>query len=185
MKVFVRKPDFTISKNGIDELISIPLGGIEQKILIQSENPQNPILLNLHGGPSLPVPSISNRGVDYALITCTKELVKHFTLVYWDQRGTGKTFSKEIPKETMHLNQFINDAKELTDYLLNRFNQTQLHLMAHSWGTIIALPLIKKYPEKIFSYIGVSQVTNWVENDKYCYQWLMNQAKETGNRKAM
>jgi pimeloyl-ACP methyl ester carboxylesterase len=49
-------------------------------------------MLFIHGGPSMPVPGVSCRGVDYVLITTTKELVKHFTIVYWDQRGTGKSY---------------------------------------------------------------------------------------------
>lgn len=185
MKLLSRKADFTISKNGISEIETIQIGGIKQTILIQTENSQNPILLVLHGGPSMPVPGISNRGKDYALITTTKQLIKYFTLVYWDQRGTGKSFSKDIPKETMHLKQFISDAKEIVDYLLKRFNQPKLHVMAHSWGTIIGLSLISNYPEKFYSYTGFSQVTNWVENDKLCYRWLMEKAKEANNQKAM
>jgi pimeloyl-ACP methyl ester carboxylesterase len=139
----------------------------------------------LHGGPSMPVPGVPNRGVDYALITCTKQLIKRFTLVFWDQRGTGKSFSKNIPKETMHLKQFNSDGNEMIDYLLKRFKQVKLRLMAHSWGTIIALPLAKRYPEKLYSYTGFSQVTDWVENDKLCYEWLLARVKETRNLKAL
>ncbi|CAI9394889.1 hypothetical protein BACSP_03943 [Bacillus sp. T2.9-1] len=46
----------------------------------------------------MPVPGVSNRGRDYALVMTTKELVKHFTVVFWDQRGTGKSYAKQIQK---------------------------------------------------------------------------------------
>lgn len=185
MKVFSRKPDFTISKKGISQIENITVGEISQTILIQTEDIQNPIIFFLHGGPSIPVPGVSNRGKDYALVTCTKHLIKYFTLVFWDQRGTGKSYSRNIAKETMHLNQFINDANEIIDYLRVRFHQNKLHLMAHSWGSMIGLSLVKRYPEKFYSYTGFSQITNWAENDKLCYQWLLGKAKETKNRKAM
>lgn len=185
MKLIKRRPDFTISKNGISSVETIEIGGINQTILIQTENIQNPILLVLHGGPSMPIPGVSNRGADYALFTCTKQLVKNFTLVYWDQRGTGRSFSKMIPKESLHLHQFVQDASEVTDYLLDRFKMTKLHLLAHSWGTVIGLLLIQKYPEKYYSYVGFSQIVNWVENDKICYQWLLKEARKANNQKAI
>ncbi|AZU62240.1 alpha/beta hydrolase [Neobacillus mesonae] len=185
MKLFSRKPNFIISEKGISSIETLVIGGTQQSILIQTENPANPILLMLHGGPSMPVPGLSNRGQDYALVTCTKQLVKHFTLVFWDQRGTGKSYSKQIPSETMHLKQFISDANELTDYLLTRFKQLKLHLAAHSWGTVIGLSLVKQFPEKFYSYTAFSQITNWVENDKLCYQWVLERAKETSNQKAI
>lgn len=185
MKLLSKKADFTISKKGISSIESLMIGGVRQSILIQTEDPANPILFMLHGGPSMPVPGVSSRGRDYALVTCTKQLVKHFTLVFWDQRGTGKSFSKHISKETMHLNQFINDANDVIDYLLQRFNQPKLHLLAHSWGTVIGLSLAKQIPDKLYSYTAFSQITNWVENDKLCYQWLLERAKETNNQKAI
>jgi pimeloyl-ACP methyl ester carboxylesterase len=184
MSLFKNK-DFTISDNGISAIETLAIGGVKQSILIQTENPQNPILLFIHGGPSMPVPGVSCRGSDYVLVTNTKELVKHFTVIFWDQRGTGKSYSKGVPKETMHLKQFISDANEVTDYLRNRFNQDKLYLAAHSWGTVIALPLAYQYPEKFYSYTAFSQIASWVENDKLCYKWLLEKAKETNNQRAL
>ncbi|WP_075980601.1 alpha/beta fold hydrolase [Bacillus massilinigeriensis] len=185
MKLFSGKSDFTISKTGLSSVETIAINGVDQKILIQTEDIQNPILFMIHGGPSMPIPGVSNRGVDYALITCTKELVKRFTLVFWDQRGTGKSYSKKIPRESMRLQQFIQDAREVTNYLLKKFSQTKLHLMAHSWGTVIALSLAHQYPEKYYSYTAFSQITNWAENDKLCYKWLMNKLNEANDQKGI
>ncbi|TMV50352.1 alpha/beta hydrolase [Paenibacillus mesophilus] len=171
--------DYSIPVHGINTIEKLEIGGVMQSILIQSHNPANPVLLFIHGGPSMPVPGVSCRGTDYALITCTKELVKHFTVVYWDQRGTGKSYSKHIPKQTMHLEQFIRDAAQLSDQLRSRFGQPRIHLAAHSWGSVIGLPLIHRHPEKFHSYTAFSQITNWVENDKLCYNWLLDKAKRT------
>ena len=181
----LKKPDFTISEQGINSIEKIMIGGVQQSILIQTEKPGSPVMLFIHGGPSMPVPGVSNRGTDYALIITTKELIKHFTVVFWDQRGTGKSFSKYIPKETMNLKQFISDAKDVTDYLMERFKQNKIHLVAHSWGSVIALNLAYQFPEKYYSYTGFSQITNWVENDKLSYKWLLDQAKMTNNQKAL
>ncbi|MFX3623444.1 MAG: alpha/beta fold hydrolase [Ectobacillus sp.] len=184
MKLF-NKSDFTISSQGISLIENIPVGGMKQSILIQSEKPGSPVLLFIHGGPSMPVPGVSNRGADYALVMTSQELIKHFTVVFWDQRGTGKSYSPDVPKETMHLKQFMNDAKDVTDYLRHRFKQDKIHLAAHSWGSVIGLYLVSKYPEKYLSYTGFSQITNWVENDKLSYKWLVERARETNNKRAL
>ncbi len=184
MKLF-KRADFTFSEQGISTIERIDIGGIKQSILIQTEKPGSPVLFFIHGGPSMPIPGVSNRGSDYALVMTTKELVKHFTVVFWDQRGTGKSYSKEIPKETMRLEQFVQDARDVTDYLRQRFQQEKVHLAAHSWGTVIALRLAGKYPEKYHSYTGFSQITSWVENDKLNYAWLLERARETNNQKAL
>ncbi len=50
---------------------------------------------------------------------------------------------------------------------------------------MIGLYLAHQYPEKYHSYTGFSQITNWVENDKLSYKWLLEKAKETNNQKAV
>jgi len=183
MKWF-NKRDYTVSPSGISKIEKLRIGGVDQSILIQSENPNNPVLLFLHGGPSMPVPGVSNRGTDYALVTTTRELVKHFTVVFWDQRGTGLSYSKHIPQDTMHVQQFVQDARDLSNYLITRFQQPKLHLAAHSWGTVVALKLVHQYPNKFRSYTAFSQITNWVENDKLSYRWLVEEAKIRRDTKA-
>lgn len=155
MKLLSKKPDFTIANSGISSIEKVLLGGIEQYILIQAEDPTKPVLLFLHGGPSMPVSGVSNRGTDYTIATNTKELVKNFVLVFWDQRGTGKSYNRMIKRETMTLNQFISDANELIDLLRERFCQQKIFLAGHSWGTLLGLSLVHQYPEKFYSYIGI------------------------------
>lgn len=176
---------FSISDQGISTIETAVIGGVEQSLLIQTEKPGSPVLLFIHGGPSMPIPGVSNRGSDYALVMTTKQLIQHFTLVFWDQRGTGKSYSKHIPADSMHLDQFISDGLEVTDYLRQRLQQEKIHLVAHSWGSVIGLSLASKFPERYYSYTGFSQITNWVENDKLSYKWLMQLAQETNNQKAV
>lgn len=182
---FRKHRDFTIPCTGINTIETIPVGGIEQSILIQGENVSNPVLLFVHGGPSMPLPGVSCRSADYALAICTKELVKHFVVVFWDQRGTGKSYRKDIPRETMNLEQFISDTLEVTDYLRKKFEQEKIYLVAHSWGTTIAINAAKRSPERFHAYVGLSQIVSWTENDRLGYRWVMTQAQAENNRKAI
>lgn len=185
MGFFSRKPDFHIPEDGIDRIETITIGGIQQSILIQSHSPKNPVLLFLHGGPSMPLPGVSSRGSNYTVATNTQELVKHFTVVFWDQRGTGKSFHKDIPQHTMTFEQLVSDAADLTDYLRETFQQDKIFLAAHSFGTLIGMYLLKKQPAKFHSYVGLSQIISWTENDREGLEWAKKEAKRRGDFKAL
>lgn len=67
--------------NGISSLEEIILGDLKQWIFIRGTDQKNSILLFLHGGPgTLLLGMSSSRRND-------NELIKHFTVVHWDQRG--------------------------------------------------------------------------------------------------
>jgi pimeloyl-ACP methyl ester carboxylesterase len=183
--IFTKKLDYIISEKGLSSVETIIIGGVQQTILLQGENPTNPVLLMVHGGPTMPLPGVSSKGRDYTIITNTRELVKHFVVVFWDQRGTGRSYHKNIAPESMTISQFVSDANELTDYLRQRFNQEKIFLSGHSWGSTISLELAATYPEKYYSYVGLSQIISWTENDKLALKWIKEEAKRRGNKKAL
>ncbi|MFS0862897.1 alpha/beta fold hydrolase [Fredinandcohnia sp. 179-A 10B2 NHS] len=185
MAVFTREKNYEIPENGLCSVETISLGGIKQTILLQAVDVTKPVLLILHGGPSLPIPGVSSKGYDYTIVTNTKELIKHFVVVFWDQRGTGKSYHASISNNTMTISQFVSDAVELTDYLRNRFVQEKIFLAAHSWGSTVGLNLVANCPEKYHSYVGLSQIVSWTENDKLSYAWLKNEAVNRRNQKAL
>jgi pimeloyl-ACP methyl ester carboxylesterase len=102
------------------------IGGIEQGFFIRSENPENPVILFLHGGPGSPEFAI---GYNYEQ---AERLEKYFTVCYWDQRGAGMTFDRTTDPATMTLNQMIEDTRQMTEYLKQRFHQDKIYLMGHS-----------------------------------------------------
>ena len=75
----------------------------------------NPVCLFLHGGPGLSLPyGISSR---HQLETISS----HCTVVYWDQRGAGKTYSTNPSDVSFTYEQVEADAKELITYLRREF----------------------------------------------------------------
>jgi pimeloyl-ACP methyl ester carboxylesterase len=58
------------------------------------------------------------------------DLENHFTVVYWDQRGSGKSYSARIPPESMTLDQFVADMHELTNWLRKQINKTNSYWLA-------------------------------------------------------
>ncbi|MHA2474935.1 MAG: alpha/beta fold hydrolase, partial [Promethearchaeota archaeon] len=135
----------------------------------------NPILLFLHGGPGAPLLGMSSsRKYD-------AELIKHFTVVHWDQRGAGKSFRKDIPVDSMNLDRFVEDCNELIDYLRSKFHTQKVFVVAHSGGTVIGIKTAHKYPEKIHAYVGVAQVINEYEQQKVSYNFLVQKAEKVGD----
>ncbi len=99
-------------------------------------------LLVLHGGPGL--------FHDY-LVPGFKSLAKKYQIIFYDQRGCGKT---DFPKDTASINigTYVEDLEGIRNYL----KIDKLNLIGHSWGTIIALDYAKKYPNNLKRLILVS-----------------------------
>ena len=118
----------------IDSLQPIDVNGSKQWILIRASDPQNPVLLYLHGGPGHSL-------IPFAHVA-SSFLTDRFTVVYWDQRGAGLSFEAANPPETLSVRQLVLDTLSVTKYLESRFNQQKIYLLGHSWGSTLGLSLI-------------------------------------------
>ncbi len=117
-------------QGGISEMREVSLGGISQYIAIEGENRDNPVCLFLHGGPGLSLPyGISGRHQ-------IETISSHCNVVYWDQRGAGKTFSDQKGDSDFTYEQLESDAKELIAYLREEFEQDKIYLVGYSWGSV-------------------------------------------------
>lgn len=165
--------------SGIEKLEKYSIGGIEQWILVRGEDKANPVLLFLHGGPGAPL-------FPYARdIGHHTNLEKYFTVVYWEQRGTGKSFQFDIPEQSMSIKQLVSDAHELTRLLLARFNVPKIYLFARSWGSVIGLLTVQQYPQFYYAYIGSAQIVHPLKNDRYSYRKSIELARKFQNQKAV
>lgn len=166
-----------IVKDSIAVLEKVELGGYAQTVLIRGRNIDNPVLLYLHGGPgSSELPLVRHFNA---------VLEDHFTVVLWDQRGTGKSFSLFLDSKTMTIGQFMSDTRELVDILRKRFHQDKIYLVGHSWGSVLGLNTAYHYPELFYAYIGIGQAIDFVEGEKLSLQYAMRRAKELNNTEAL
>jgi pimeloyl-ACP methyl ester carboxylesterase len=127
-KIILRIATRIEAPNGISSLEEIELGGQRQWIFFRGEDRNNPILIFLHGGPGAPLFGISSTRTLYA------ELIKHFTVVHWDQRGAGKSYHRDIPVDSLTFDRLVEDCNELIDYTRDRFNAQKVFIVGHSWG---------------------------------------------------
>jgi pimeloyl-ACP methyl ester carboxylesterase len=160
-------------EGSISEKVFIDIGGVRQGMFIKSKNAANPVLLYLHGG--MP---------DYFLTQkYPTGLENYFTVVWWEQRGSGLSCSKEIPPGTMTPDQMITDTKEVTDYLRRRFGKEKIYLMGHSGGTFVGIQTVKMYPELYNAYVGVAQISNQLRSEKLAYDFMLEQFRKKGDLK--
>lgn len=176
-RVFFKISTCIKTPNGISSLEHVTLGNLKQWIFIRSENKNNPILIFLHGGPGEPVMGMpSSRKLD-------SKLIKHYTVVHWDQRGGGKSYNENTSIDSMSIDSLVEDCNELIDYLRKRFEKQKVFIVAHSSGSTIGIKTAYKYPEKIYAYVGVAQIINDYEQHKISYNYLIEEAKKNGNLK--
>jgi pimeloyl-ACP methyl ester carboxylesterase len=161
--------------NSIAEKEIIEIGGIKQGFFIRSENPDNPVILFLHGGPGSPeLPTIIRN-------ESKGRLEKYFTICWWEQRGSGLSYHDDLDKSKMTIEQMIEDTREMTEYLRKRFGKNKIYILGHSWGTYLGVKTIEKYPELYSAYIGVGQLTDQNESERDAYDYMLKYAEQTND----
>lgn len=163
----------------IDTLEKMTIGGVDQWVRLRSRDASLPLLLILYGGPGVPLfPRVEDFGKRAGL----EDL---FTVAYWEQRGTGKSFDAALPPESMTIDRFVEDIFELSDRLRRRFDKEKVFLLGESWGTVIGLRAAARSPERFHAYVGTGQVANMLEGDRLSYRFTLEEARRRGNEKAL
>ena len=177
------KADPIIDVNGetltesISTIEKITLGDHEQYLIIRGADTTKPVMLFLHGGPGSP---------EIAFMKNTNLAIENdFIMVYWEQRGAGKSYSKNMSSESMTLAQLVSDTRELSEYLAKRFKQEKIYLVGHSWGSFLGIITAYQYPELFYSYLGVGQVGYQYEGEKIAFKWVKEQAIKRNNEDAI
>jgi proline iminopeptidase len=169
-----------VSEKGVEELLEIPVGGTKQWLSVRGRDRGNPILLMIHGGPASPEMPTSwyfqSGWEDY------------FTVVQWDQRGSGKTYNANDPQSigpTLSLDRIAEDAHEVVQYLLARYAKPKLFVLGHSWGSLVGLQLAHQHPELLYAYVGMGQIINGHDSERVGYEMTLRTARRRGNAKAV
>ena len=98
----------------------------------------------VHGGP----------GLDHRYLRPGLDvLANRHSLVYYDQRGTGRSTAKVGP-ETISLAAFVADIDALREAL----GFGRVHILTHSFGSRIGLAYARVHPERVRSLILMNPV---------------------------
>ena len=156
---------------------SATIGGFPKASGFAAYPDPSPALILLHGGPGTSESALFRH--------YNSELEHHFLVVYWEQRGTGRSFNSSIPPQTMTITQFVSDLDEVVELVRRRFGKDKVVLLAHSWGTVLGTIYASRYPEKVSAYVGIAQVANVPQGRQLSYDFALSEAKKRNNAKAV
>lgn len=172
-----RGPDGHILPGSVAEARLVPLGGVEQWVLIRGADVANPPLVLLHGGPGF-----SETGMFRYF---NAELEQRFTVVYWDQRGAGKSARPEIPRSSLTVEQLLADLDALVDHVRARLDKPKVTIFGHSWGSALGVLYCARHPEKVAAYVGCGQIGDAARGEALSYAWAVEAAERKGHRRAL
>lgn len=164
-----------ILTNSIAEKTYIDIDGAKIGLILLGEDINNPVLLVCGGGPGIP---------EYLLEGMySSVLPKHFVVCYFDYRGTGLSFDKNVSPAEMTTERYLADVDAITGYLQGRFQSEKVYIMGHSFGTYIAIHAVERHPENYTAYLAVSQICNQRESEYRAYDYMLEQYSSMKNKK--
>lgn len=170
------KPAPIVDENGkpvrgsISEKIFVNVNDVRQGMFIIGKDERNPVLLVLHGGSP-----------EYFLTDkYPTRLENIFTVVWWEQRGSGISYRDDIPKESITPEQLISDTLAVTNYLRQRFGKEKIYLLGHSGGSYFGIQVAARHPELYYAYIGLAQFTYQIKSEMLVYDYMLQEFKQLG-----
>ena len=153
----------------------VELNGFKQKIHIKGD-PDKPILLFIHGGPG-----VCNR---HMCCVYNQDLLEHFMVVGWDQRGTGGSYwSCDHSKLTIDL--MVEDVEALVNYLRNEYHKDKIFTIGGSWGSLLGSRHAYKHPEHIYAFVGFGQFVDGELNEKISYDFALREATNANDKESV
>ncbi|HEY2726555.1 MAG TPA: alpha/beta hydrolase, partial [Parafilimonas sp.] len=165
-KEIIADLDKIVAPTGVQESYEINIGGIKQWVYVRGQDTTNPIILFIHGGPASPMSPV--------MWMFQRPVEEYFTVVNYDQRASGKTYASNDTTSlgnTIHIDDYVNDAIEIAAFIEKKYNKRKIILIGHSWGTVIAMNAALKRPDLFYAYVGMGQVINTKDNEKFSFDY--------------
>ena len=165
----------------IDTLEAIQLGGITQWIRVRGTDPSNPVLLLMQQGPGLPV---INEAARFERLL---GLESAFTVVYWDQRGTGLS-ARPLRTNTnpfeISVARMVDDTVTLLELLRDRFGG-KTFVAGFSFGATFAAYAAVRRPELVAALVAAGMDIDVPAAEDSAYAFALDAARQRGHRRAI
>jgi pimeloyl-ACP methyl ester carboxylesterase len=153
----------------IDEGLFVAVNGLDQWLTLRGRDLDNPPLMILPGA-----------GAAYSVLAdWLAPWEEHFTLVQWDQPGSGRTLAKAAARGPggLSLDRLASDGIAAAEAALARLGHERLALLAISMGSCVGLKMVWARPDLFFAYVANGQVTNWRRQEALCYRLILEAAR--------
>ncbi|MBZ9685880.1 alpha/beta hydrolase [Clostridium estertheticum] len=161
-------------KNSVRVYEQVSINGAKHQLMIRGVDKNNPILVFVHGGPGCSEIPYVRKYQDI--------LEQKFTIVHYDQRGTGKSYHFFKDYSNLSPELLTDDLIALTRYIRKRFGKDKVLLAGHSFGSYIGMVAAAKAPENYIAYIGIGQVSNFNESETDSLNYCIEEANKAGNK---
>jgi pimeloyl-ACP methyl ester carboxylesterase len=159
----------------LEEGLFAPINGEEQWITIRGADARNPAILFLNG----PGAAFSRMAPFFA------PWEEDFTLVQWDQPGSGSTYAKNGPPTELTFARLARDGVAVAEFARRRLGLDKLVLLGISGGSSFGLNMIKARPDLFRDYVGTGQIVNWARQEALGYEMALAEARVAGNAAAV
>ena len=165
----------------IDSLEGVQLGGITQWIRVRGADASNPVLLLMQQGPGLPIINEAPR-LEHLL-----SLENAFTVVYWDQRGTGlssRPLGSNPDRFEISVTRMVDDTVRLLELLRDRFGGKTL-VTGFSFGATFAAYAAVRRPELVAALVAAGMDIDVPMAENNAYTFALDTARQRGHRRAI
>ena len=155
----------------IDTLDPVQLGDSTQWIRVRGADASNPVLLLIQQGPGLPMINEIRR------FEKLLGLEKDFTVVYWDQRGCGRSLRGHNAGRP-HFDLMVHDTVSLLELLRDRFD-TKPQVAGFSLGATIGVYAAAQRPDLVAALVAVGTDIDGVAAGNSAYDFALEHCPPT------
>jgi pimeloyl-ACP methyl ester carboxylesterase len=160
----------------IDSLEAIQAGDSTQWIRVRGADPANPVLLLIQQGPGLPMINEARR-FGHLL-----RLEQAFTVVYWDQRGCGRSLRNE-GRAGISLERMAGDTVLLLAFLRDRFGRKP-YVAGFSFGATLGASAAAQRPDLVAALVATGMDIDGAAAGNSAYDFALAAACQRGSRRA-
>jgi pimeloyl-ACP methyl ester carboxylesterase len=161
----------------IDTLQAVQLGDSTQWIRMRGAEESNPVLLLIQQGPGLPMINEARR------FERDLRLEESFTVVYWDQRGCGRSLRGPSDPADLSLARMVDDTVALLELLSERFG-AKSYVAGFSFGAAIGGYAAARRPDLVATLVAVGMDVDGAAAGEAAYDFALETARRRGNRRA-
>ena len=162
----------------IDSLEPVRIGGMTQWIRIRGTDRANPVLLLMQQGPGLPI--INEARIFGRLLG----LEKDFTVVYWDQRGTGRSALPSPRSAEIRAAAMVDDAVDMLELLHTRFGG-KIFVAGFSFGATFGAQAAVRRPDLVAALVATAMDIDMPMAEDHGYAFALGTARQRGRRRAI
>lgn len=154
----------------------VPINEIQQ-FFMHYPAASRTVVIFLHGGPGQ---------TELFFTYLTRPQIPSCSFVFYDQRGTGKTqIRNRTHPDDITLDILIDDLHETVAYIREKYAGQQIILLGHSWGSVLGIEYVKRYPVYVSAYVGMGQVIDMLKSERIAFEELKSLVVSKGKTRSI